>query len=408
MYVHTHAYPLAKDLQRLSFTAHGTARLDDLRNSTDTWPDTDGQTLHDCIFVDCETTGLSRMDLPFMIGVATYDTLTDLAAYEPQPRPDGSVQLTAQTLPRSCQAGSEPPTHFVIRQLFALHPGEEGALLEALQTLVATQPFCVTFNGRAFDIALLRQRYQYHQIRFPELPLVDPFDDTGPCSLDLLSWARRLWRRRIGSCALVNCAEQVLGLQRTHADVHGAQIPGIYHRFLATGQSQDLTRVFYHNRQDIIAMAFLLERIVQTMNLPPAQLNGEDAFALAQIRMKQGDSHRAVDLLQYAIKALTGSTLQATAFHMLAQWHKRQGDWDNAVRLWEEWLSTAIDDSPIPYIELAKFHEWQNKDLEQAAVYTQWALYVSTTTGRKHGPQAQEAALQHRLRRVHRKQATQS
>lgn len=412
VYVHTCAYPLASKLQHLSFADHGATHLDVLQDIADTGNSLIRQTLHDCAFVDCETTGLGRTSVPFMVGMATYEHLADLSLYAPLPRPNGSALFTAHTLSPPDQATPAPPTHLVVRQLFALHPGEEGALLEALQDLVAAYPICVTFNGRSFDIPLLQYRYQYHLIRFPELPLADPFGDEGPFSLDLLPMARKLWRRRIGSCALTNCEVQVLGRQRTHADVHGAQIPGIYRQFLDTGQARALSRVFYHNRQDIISMTFLLERMVQTVNLSrqaqEPKLSGEDAFALSHSLMQRGESRRAVALLQHAIQTLAGHALQAEAFARLALWYKRQGDWSNAVRLWEEWLSTTQEDSPVPYVELAKYHEWHSKDLAQAEMYTRWALHVRVSFRGKGGPQIQEAALQHRLQRVQRKRAVQA
>ncbi len=410
VYVHVHAYRLASAQQAWSFTHHHATHLDCLQDLEDTEGWLADHTLHNCIFVDCETTGLGHTSVPFMVGVATYEHLADVALHQPLPQPDGSVLLTAHTLSGLRPAEPGPPTHFVIRQLFAPHPREEGALLEVLQELVAGYPICVTFNGRAFDMPLLQHRYQYYLVRFPELPLADPFTHQDPFSLDLLPLARKLWRQRIGSCALANCEARILGFKRTHADVPGAQIPGIYRQFLDTGHTRDLGRVFYHNRQDIVSMAFLLERMVQTVSqagqTPGPALSGEDALALSRTLMQRGHVQRAVALLQHAIHHLAGYARQAEAFHLLALWYKRQGDWANAVRLWEEWLSTTREDSPLPYIELAKFHEWRNKDLEQAEIYTRWALHVvSTTVGPQRNPQAREDALQYRLRRVQRKRA---
>ena len=104
-----------------------------------------------------------------------------------------------------------------------------------------------------------------------------------------------------------------------------------------------------------------------------------------------------------AVRALHGQSAQADAFRLLALHYKRQGDWDRAVRLWERWISTAAEDTVHPYIELAKYHEWQSKDLDQADTYTRWAMYVRESSPLRHPPQT-AAELQHRLTRISRKQ----
>ena len=48
------------------------------------------------------------------------------------------------------------PDQFVLRQYFMRHPGEERALLVALADDLRQQRMVVTFNGRAFDLPLLR------------------------------------------------------------------------------------------------------------------------------------------------------------------------------------------------------------------------------------------------------------
>ena len=77
------------------------------------------------------------------------------------------------------------------------------------------------------------------------------------------------------------------------------------------------------------------------------------------------------------------------------------------MAVWQQWLTTVRGpgDAPDsrPYVELAKYYEWQSGDLAQAAMWTQWALHEQEQTP-VHGrsPQAQ-AELRHRLARIQRK-----
>lgn len=404
VYVHTTVYDLTASVGSLSFTHHGGIGLDALKDPFLPNLDLQDRTLHDCAFLDCETTGLGRNALPFMVGVATYERMENLQDYDPVPNPDGSFALRRLTMEPVKTREGEPPSHFVVRQLLALRPEDESAVLQATAQLVASRGVCVTFNGNGFDLPLMQARFAYHAFYFPELPLVDPVAGKDFRSVDLLPMARRLWRMRIGSCALTNCEARVLGLRRTRADVEGARIPGIYMQFLETGSVTDLSRVFYHNRQDIVSMAFLLERIVDA--LKPKDLErhpGEDALALALLWESQGDHAKSVPGLHQAVQTLSGHALQPKAFAALAIYYKRRKRWTEAVSIWEQWIGTAAQDTPEPYIELAKYHEWQAKDLEQAEMYTRWAMHVLQTTRPFHDRQSAEVKMAHRLRRIQRK-----
>ena len=248
------SYPLGTPDQREDLTHDPSLLLRRLGLVFPKLPSFDNLVLGDCVFLDSETTGLGFNAMPFMIGVGTFE---EHATQEIDRRENRS----SSSLPSEPSKSIEPkgiPTHFVVRQLFAHHPYQESAVLQHLQDLLAGKRVCVSFNGDAFDIPLIRARFEASMFHFPELPLEDPFQDESLLSLDLLPLARKIWRKRIGSCALSNCEARILGLKRTHADVAGAQIPGIYMKYLHDGKADELARVFYHNRQDIVSMSYLL------------------------------------------------------------------------------------------------------------------------------------------------------
>jgi hypothetical protein len=58
-----------------------------------------------------------------------------------------------------------------------------------------------------------------------------------------------------------------------------------------------------------------------------------------------------------------------------------------------------------PYIELAKYCEWQLADLEQAEMWTGWALHNLRKIPVHQQQPGQLAALEHRLERLQRKRA---
>jgi tetratricopeptide (TPR) repeat protein len=63
------------------------------------------------------------------------------------------------------------------------------------------------------------------------------------------------------------------------------------------------------------------------------------------------------------------------ALNRLAALLKHQGRRPEAVPVWEQLASFTLDD-PLAFVELAKFYEWQARDLVQAAAWTERALSV--------------------------------
>jgi len=296
------------------------------------------------------------------------------------------------------------------------HPGEEGALLTALAELLAERSGLVTFNGRTFDAPLLRGRYRMNRGFLPGgVGLPGVLAEDAP-HFDLLHPARRLWKRRLSSCSLSNLEAQVLGLQRTEDDVPGSLIPWLYTQFLQTGNAGPMAGVFYHNREDIMSMVSLAERLCRYFAdpLPSAQvgeLHPLDLASVARVQAELGLYESAESAFAHALDKLvsTGSTGDGNAlpevFDALGWLLKRQERWNEAAALWQRWLTTVPGPDPRPYVELAKYCEWQCSDLEQARMWTAWALHNQQSAPvRQRSPQA-ISELQHRLTRIQRKQA---
>lgn len=347
-------------------------------------------------FLDTETTGLGGGAgvYCFMVGVGTFE------AYQPY-APD---QLPSLPEP------STAPTHFVVRQFFMRNPAEEGALLVALADLLARYEMTVTFNGRSFDLPLLRMRYM-HNRRF--LPLdrdVELLQDDRP-HLDLLMPARRVWRRRLQSCRLINLEQMILGIQRTEDDVPGALIPELYMNFVRTGYAEAMRRVFYHNYEDIVTMVALADHLSRafgevpspTTPLPSPTITGMDWAGLGRVHERAGDLPQAISAYRRALESVRNPADRADIYRSLGEIYKKQGEWSQAAETWQEWMTSVPGSDPTPYVELAKYCEWQLRDLEQAEMWTAWALHnlqKAHPAARRPGEMRQ---LEQRLARLQRK-----
>jgi uncharacterized protein YprB with RNaseH-like and TPR domain len=350
------------------------------------------------IFLDTETTGLGGGAgvYCFMVGVGTFERL--------EVDPQSSV-LSSQSLVLSPQSSV---SHFVIRQFFMRHPGEEGALLLALAELLDRHGMSVTFNGRSFDLPLLRGRLQHNQRIYGDLRGSGRLLAPERPHLDLLHPARKIWRRRLQSCRLIHLEEALLGIRRSEEDVPGSLIPQLYQDYVRSGDAGEMRRIFYHNQEDILSMVGLathLSRVLAVADERP--LEREDWLSLGQCLEGQGAWAEAEAAYRRAIELVRDPAARGLAFSQLAALLKRQSRWAEAAELWERWLTTVPGSDLTPYIELAKYCEWRLGELDQAAMWTQWAIHTVRAMPVWQQPAGVLHELERRLARILRKSAAQ-
>jgi uncharacterized protein len=296
---------------------------------------------------------------------------------------------------------------YAVHQVFMRSPAEERALLHVVGELLARGTGLVTFNGRSFDAPLLNTRYALQ--RQPS-PLVDLLH------LDLLPAARQRWRLRLPSCALGALEKDVLGFQRSQEDVPGWLIPSIYQEYARSlGQPRpevidDMARVFYHNREDIVNMAPLAAMLCAPFELagagvPDFGLHPADWVSLGRCYEELDWQEVSETAYRRALEAALPAELRSLALRRLGWLLKRQQRRAEAVAIWHDWITSVPGPDVTPYEELAKHHEWHELDLAAARKWTLWGLHSAKQL--PPGPAREEtlSSLQHRLERLERKMA---
>lgn len=288
-------------------------------------------------------------------------------------------------------AGRFVEGEFVLQQFFMRDPTEEPALLEGLAAFLASSQALVTFNGKAFDAPLLATRYTLHSIPVP-------FRDYA--HLDLLPLARRLWRERLESRALKVLEENILQAPRTVEEVPGYEIPYLYFDYLRTGDARPLKGVFYHNAMDVVAMAALLSHTAAMLADPFHEgiEHGLDVIALARLYEDLGQWETAARLFERGLEMSLAEDDFWQAVHRLSVLQKRRGDFDQALRLWEQ---AASEGHIYAHVELAKYYEHKQRDVKSALKWTKSALKLAGRADlpeyvRKHW----QAELNHRRERL--------
>jgi hypothetical protein len=151
-----------------------------------------------------------------------------------------------------------------LTQLFLEDFPGEGLFIEALLKLFGEDIVMVSYNGRAFDMPLLRTRCVMNAISPPAFP-----------HFDALFASRRLWRRVHGGASLGVLEREVLGIERKE-DLPGAFIPEAWLGFARTGDGPLMPLVLSHNADDVVALARLSARIQGVFDDPRSHAGRSD------------------------------------------------------------------------------------------------------------------------------------
>jgi uncharacterized protein YprB with RNaseH-like and TPR domain len=136
----------------------------------------------------------------------------------------------------------------VVRQLLMTGFAGERPMLECLLAALAGAECIVTFNGKSFDLPLLRARTRLASLVWPQ---------ATPDHLDLLHVTRRRLREGWPDCRLRTAEENALGFARAD-DLPGAEVPAAWQRWLQRGDADALPKILDHNREDLLSLAGLL------------------------------------------------------------------------------------------------------------------------------------------------------
>ena len=278
------------------------------------------------LFFDTETTGLSggAGTLPFLIGLAWFE---------------------GESLR--------------VRQLFLGQPGAEAPLLRELAERISRASLLVSFNGKSFDLPLLRTRFVLNRLSVPPLPP----------HLDLVHCARRVFKRRKHAGRLQELEANILGLRRV-GDIDGALIPAVYFDWLRRGARGLLDRVFAHNAQDVVSMAAVLVALARRLESLEAHDAAEDCLSVAELAGRNGDETVAETFALHAAEHARCSRAAAEARLLAAKLAARRRDFAAARTLLER--ATAEAGAPLDvrarlHLKLSQLCEHRLHDFHAAA-----------------------------------------
>jgi hypothetical protein len=288
------------------------------------------------LYLDTETTGLHG-------GTGTVAFLVGLAYWAP-----GAGGLT-------------------VEQVLVRNLGEEEPMLAHVRDRIAAASMLVTFNGKSFDLPLLRTRFVMARLEPPR----------EPPHLDLVHLARRVHKPRGIECKLTSIEREVLGFAREN-DVPGGEVSQRYLDFLRTGDAGSLLGVVEHNAWDVVAMAALVGLYGEPLD--GTRLDADDLVGVART-LKRARAH---DDAWAAVERAVAGGAGESSLRARAEIAKARGDRARALADFER-LAEGIDDDGVR-LELAKLYEHFAKDAARALAM------VERGTGEAEGARAKRRA----------------
>ncbi len=262
---------------------------------------------------------------------------------------------------------------FDLQQYIIRDPSEEAAMLLHLIDLIGPEMSFVSFNGKSFDIPLLQNRLVINRLpgNLREFP-----------HLDVLHISRKLWRRKLTSCALKDLEPAIIGFHRTSEDVPGWMIPDIYFEYLKTGNPERLSEVIYHNAQDILSLAALFIHIslMFQQNGLAENIDVDDLIEIAHIYADLGEVDTSINIGLASLKQISTPEQTIKAYGLMGNNYKKKGCLSEAA---EYWVYAAQKGDVQSAIELAMYYEHTVKDPDKALEWCHFVLGNNRINGLK-------------------------
>jgi uncharacterized protein len=255
----------------------------------------------DVLWLDTETTGLAG-------GTGTYVFLLGIAYF--------------------CEG------ELVLRQHLLHDIGQERPFVEAIQNEIEHFRACASYNGKSFDLPLLRTRWVM------TLRSEITVDESH---LDLLHPARRLWRDRYGSTGLKQLEESLFDEGRIN-DIPGSLIPDAYFHYLRKRDPKIIAPVLEHNARDIVSLVRIADRVavaVLAARGGRAPDHAPAAYALARSFERTGELDAAFACYESAYYD-GDNPLRVKLALSFARELERRADVERALRMVETLLELGL------------------------------------------------------------------
>lgn len=269
-------------------------------------------------------------------------------------------------------AGYFQEGRFILDQCFMRDFHEEEAMLNYLRGVFSRSETLVSYNGKSFDLPLLRSRFITNRV---------PFHLDSLMHLDLVHASRRFWKKRLRNCSLGSIERNILGIERV-GDIPGDEIPRRYLDYLRQRDARPLEPVFYHHRMDILSLVTLTAHLSHAVSQPDAGgfVHHEDRLSLLRLKFRRRLYAEVLELADVLLPEMNDDALRRECLETAGMAAKRLKDWFAAERHFRQ----LADEDPRNFLarrELAKIYEHRRRDLPLAIAVCEEGLCAIESGG---------------------------
>ena len=181
---------------------------------------------------------------------------------------------------------------------------------------------------------------------------------------------------KLQSCRLATIEENILNEARVD-DIPGAMIPGIFFKYISDRDANDIKKVMKHNKLDVLSMAALLYKVAAIIHNPlTVSDGGHELLGVGRIYENKCDSDSVITCYEACMNS-NNLSVRDTASRRLGDAYKRNRDYERAIGHWEQMLENSGSFDTYPLIELAKYYEHKEKNIDKATKLVERALEIS-------------------------------
>jgi len=261
----------------------------------------------------------------------------------------------------------------VVEQIFLEDPTEELEFLSYLDNQLNKFNIICTFNGKSFDIPILRTRFTLNRLR-PEFVHIPHYD--------LLHVSRQLWAGQYENCKLSELEKQVIQFTRESEEVPGWMIPQLYFDYMKNGDPEPLKGVFYHNECDIVSLAMLFGVVAGILHEPLHVANeNPNLLRLAKAYFRKDEWEKSITIAASLHTQSVSTSEKAKCAHLLGTLSKKTGRPDESICWFLNAENSGIFESAE---ELSKYYEHRKKDYNQALIHAELGSEIAFRQSNTH------------------------
>jgi uncharacterized protein YprB with RNaseH-like and TPR domain len=242
---------------------------------------------------------------------------------------------------------------FVLEQYFLIDRSLETIYLEYIEKYLKKYKYVVSFNGKKFDIPLIKSRFYYHGKHWEEN--FHHFDV-------YVLWKRLLPNKFAGGYSQKNLENKILNFYREN-DIEGSYIPQIFFDWQKYQKYDEFSKIIQHNEWDVFNLFLLFIEALDFIKNKKNSLNTK--IQIAKIFYRNKFYKETVKLLQNYLPINEEEMFQK--YSLLYKSYYKLHDFEQCVFYLKKLIE--IKKNPKEILLLIRILQNKQKNLKEAIQY---------------------------------------